>query len=201
MSLPSESLTNQSDKAEQVRQWWEEVEQESLRLSLEYDFLVHTDIGDCYRSIYTHSIAWALHDREVAKKNKSDAKMTGNVIDNCIQNMRQRQTNGIPQGSVLMDFIAEMVLGYADYELSRHLESEKNYRILRYRDDYRIFANDLQLARKIIKELTEVLSGLGLRINSEKTKESHELIASSLKPDKYTWIMKNKNLKIFKRIY
>lgn len=51
LSLPSESLTNQSDKAEQVRQWWEEVEQESLRLSLEYDFLVHTDIGDCY-SLY-----------------------------------------------------------------------------------------------------------------------------------------------------
>ena len=199
LSLPSESLTNQSDKAEQVRQWWEEVEQESLRLSLEYDFLIHTDIGDCYRSIYTHSIAWALHDREVAKKNKSDAKMTGNVIDNCIQNMRQRQTNGIPQGSVLMDFIAEMVLGYADYELSRRLEDEENYRILRYRDDYRIFANDLQQARKILKELTEVLSGLGLRINSEKTKESHELIASSIKQDKYAWIMKKQKSKDFQK--
>jgi hypothetical protein len=32
--------------------------------------------------------------------------------------MNNGQTNGIPQGSVLMDFIAEMVLGYIDECLS-----------------------------------------------------------------------------------
>ena len=48
---------------------------------------------------------------------------------------------GIPQGSVLMDFIAEMILGYADKELSKKIEDNQisNYQILRYRDDYRIF--------------------------------------------------------------
>lgn len=57
--------------------------------------------------------------------------------------------NGIPQGSVLMDFIVEMVLGYADAALickiknyNRKEERYKieDYQILRYRDDYRIFA-------------------------------------------------------------
>ena len=43
-----------------------------------------------------------------------------------------------------MDFIAEMVLGFADTELSVRIDSEKikDFRILRYRDDYRIFVNN-----------------------------------------------------------
>jgi hypothetical protein len=36
--------------------------------------------------------------------------------------MRHGQTNGIPQGSVLMDFIAEMVLGYADTLITKKTE-------------------------------------------------------------------------------
>ncbi len=73
--------------------------------------------------------------------------MLGNIVDNSIMNMRNGQTNGIPQGSVLMDFIAEMVLGYADTELTskiRELEPELNYQVLRYRDDYRIFVTQQQ---------------------------------------------------------
>ena len=36
--------------------------------------------------------------------------------------MSYGQTNGIPQGTILMDFIAEMVLGYADYLLTERLK-------------------------------------------------------------------------------
>jgi len=55
--------------------------------------------------------------------------------------MTYGQTNGIPQGSVLMDFIAEIVLGYTDLELSHKINQLKieDYQIIRYRDDYRIF--------------------------------------------------------------
>jgi hypothetical protein len=43
-----------------------------------------------------------------AKRNRSDKKSIGNIIDTAMQGMNYGQTNGIPQGSVLMDFIAEM---------------------------------------------------------------------------------------------
>ena len=58
--------------------------------------------------------------------------------------MRYGQTNGLPQGSVLMDFIAEMVLGYIDSLLSDRIKANNisNYHILRYRDDYKIFVNN-----------------------------------------------------------
>jgi len=192
LSLPAEALTNQSDTAEQIRYWWEEVEQESIKLSLDYEFLFHTDISNCYGSIYTHSIAWALHEKETAKKERREKSLLGNIIDNCIQNMRHRQTNGIPQGSVLMDLIAEMVLGYADHQLYARLakQKESDYCIIRYRDDYRIFSNNPQQAQKILKELTEVLAELGLKINFEKTRESDEVIVSSIKPDKFSWTTK-----------
>jgi RNA-directed DNA polymerase len=193
LSLPAETLTNQSDIAEQIRYWWQEVEQESMKLSLDYEFSFHTDISNCYGSIYTHSIAWALHGKETAKSKRGDTLLIGNIIDNSIQNMRYRQTNGIPQGSVLMDFIAEMILGYADCQLSERLMEERDYCILRYRDDYRIFSNNSEQARRILKELTEVLFGLGLKINSEKTEEYSDLITSSIKPDKLAWITKKQH--------
>ena len=142
LSLPVESLTNQTDKAEQISGWWQDVEQQSIALSLDYEILVRTDIVDCYASMYTHSIAWAIHTKQKAKakEHRRNPSLVGNFIDSNIQNMHRGQTNGIPQGSVLMDFIAEMVLGYADNELLQRVNSQNiiDYQILRYRDDYRI---------------------------------------------------------------
>lgn len=40
-----------------------------------------------------------------------------------------------------MDFIAELVLGYVDEQINNVLGACDDIRILRYRDDFRIFAN------------------------------------------------------------
>lgn len=190
LSLPVISLSEEKDKAEQVSQWWHSVEQRSIELSLDYEYLIETDITDCYGAIYTHSIAWALHTKAVAKANRTDRNLLGNVIDTHIQDMRHGQTNGIPQGSALMDFVAEMVLGLADLELSEKIESAKikDYCILRYRDDYRVFVNNPQDGEQIIKFLTEVTIGLGLKLNPGKTKASVDVVRASIKSDKLAWI-------------
>ena len=117
-----ESLTTQKDKAEQISHWWREIEQRSIELALDYEYIIQTDITDCYGSIYTHSIVWALHNKDVAKRERQNPKLLGNIIDRHIQDMSYGQTNSIPQGSTLMDFIAEMILGYADSELTRKIK-------------------------------------------------------------------------------
>lgn len=190
LSIPARSLTKQRDKAAQITQWWQGIEQGSIELALDYHFVLHADIADCYAAIYTHSIAWAIHDRSVAKANRNDKRLIGNVIDAHIQDMRHGQTNGIPQGSVLMDCIAEMVLGYADLQLSTRLKSHGiiEYRILRYRDDYRIFVNNPQAGETILKTLTEVMIELGLKLNASKTTSSQSVVSSSLKADKKAWL-------------
>lgn len=168
-----------------VLNWWNSFEQQSIANSIDYTYMGTTDIENCYPSIYTHSIAWALHTRSVAKSNRGYS-LLGNKLDEYIRNMQNGQTNGIPQGSVLMDFVAEMVLGYADALLTDELEQAgiTDYRILRYRDDYRIFANEITVVEQVIKHLAIVLTSLNLNISAEKTHISDNIISDSLKNDK-----------------
>lgn len=196
-SIPLRSQGPQSDKATSVSQWWLEVEQQSLELALKYEYVLHTDISDCYGSIYTHSIPWALHTKQTAKREKNNLSLVGNAIDKHLQDMAYGQTNGIPQGSVLMDFIAEIVLGYADDELSKKIEQAKiqDYEIIRYRDDYRIFSNSPQTIENITKLLTETLIQLGMQLNPVKTVISNNVIVSSIKPDKLYWISSKRSIK------
>ena len=197
LSLPVVSLSDEKDKAEQVSHWWHAVEQRSIELSLDYEYLLETDITDCYGAIYTHSIAWALHTKTVAKQQRNDRGLLGNIIDAHIQDMRHGQTNGIPQGSTLMDFVAELVLGLADLELSEKIQHAKieDYCILRFRDDYRVFVNNPQDGEQIIKFLTEVTIGLGLKLNPGKTKASSDVVRASIKSDKLAWIFRKRSEK------
>lgn len=187
-SIPLQSEDEHSDTATSIINWWNEIEQKSIELSLSYEYVMHSDIAECYGSVYTHSIPWALHTKTFAKQNRGD-QYVGNKIDKLLRYMSFGQTNGIPQGSSLMDFIAEMVLGYADLKLSVKLNEKgiTDYKILRYRDDYRIFTNNPQASEEITKYLTEILIGLGMRLNAQKTFISNNVVIDSIKPDKIYW--------------
>lgn len=186
--IPTLKTRKKKQQATQVLSWWNNVEQLSLEMALEYSYLFTTDISNCYGSIYTHTIAWALHGKNKAKQATKDKniKLEGDCIDTLIRYMTYNQTNGIPQGSVLMDFIAEIVLGYADLLLSEKLNDAEieNYKIIRYRDDYRIFVNNTQTGNQIIKFLTEVMIELGFKLNAAKTQKTEDIIEGSLKKDK-----------------
>ncbi|WP_025217635.1 RNA-directed DNA polymerase [Mannheimia varigena] len=188
LSIPIQSENKQSDKAQQISNWWEQVEHQSILLSLEYDYIFDTDVADCYGSVYTHAIAWSVEGRENAKENRNGG--LGNYIDKSIQNAQYGQTNGIPQGSVLMDFIAEIVLGYIDKILSEKLDGQQisKYKILRYRDDYKIFVHNPNEGEKILQLLAEIMMPFGFKLNSSKTKGSQDVISQSIKKAKLAWL-------------
>jgi hypothetical protein len=158
-----------------------------------------TDVTNCYPSIYTHTIAWALMDKEKAKSNRRKKELLGNIIDKYIQGMQYCQTNGLPQGSVLFDFIAEMVLGYADMKLASRLDSEKisEYKVLRYRDDYRIFSNNREELERIAFILQEVLADLNLQLNATKTILTGNIIHTSIKKDKMAYLS---NIPLYRKV-
>jgi RNA-directed DNA polymerase len=191
LSLPVDSVEGK-DKAAQIIQWWQEVEQRSIELALEFEHITHTDITDCYGSIYTHSIAWAVHGKKFIKDkdHRHDLSLVGNAMDAVLQDMQHGQTNGIPVGSVLMDFISEVVLGYVDLQISKRIKNFRieDYKILRYRDDYRIFVNNPVQGESILKIIAEVLSELGLKLSSAKTRLSNLVIRDSVKTDKMAWL-------------
>ncbi len=190
LSIPIEAASTRKDKAAQILNWWQGIEQGSIEFALDYNYAFHADITDCYSAIYTHSIAWAVHGRPKAKAERNNKGLIGNIIDSHIQDMRHGQTNGIPQGSTLMDFISELVLGYADLELSDRLKADgiTEFRILRYRDDYRIFVQSPQIGEAILKCLTEVLIDLGLKLNASKTTGAQLVVSNAIKPDKRAWL-------------
>lgn len=195
---------DKSHKAAGITDWWENVEQKTITLSLKYRYMFVTDITNCYGSIYTHTIAWALMGKDTAKQKKGKSGLLGNVIDTYMQGMQYGQTNGIPQGSVLFDFIAEMVLGYADSQVSEVLASNDitDYKILRYRDDYRIFCNRKDELEKIAFVLQDILANLNFQLNFKKTLLTENVIENALKPDKLAYIKRYPLYrKVGKRIY
>ena len=187
-SAPVMSLDNQTDISKQIRSWWQRIEQRSLIYSLEFSHILHTDVTDCYGSLYTHSISWALHGLENAKKNKGEKSLLGDRIDSYIRAGRYGQTNGISQGSVLMDFVAEIVLGYVDEEINSTLGEPTDFRILRYRDDYRIFSNSDDRAEKILKVISDKLRSVGMRLGVSKTLLNRNIVEGAIKPDKLAGI-------------
>ena len=188
-SIPVESDNRQSDTAAQITNWWQEVEQESLRLALEFTHVLQSDVVNCYGSLYTHSIVWAIHGKDAAKRKKQSKKLFGNNLDYYIRAGRFGQTNGIPQGSTMMDFFAELVLGYVDTLIDSKLKtlklaSKTKIRILRYRDDYRIFSNSSQDAEEALKVIADALREVGMQLGVAKTISFENPVLGSVKPDK-----------------
>ena len=194
MSIPvkgrkGDGRRSRRDRSAMIRQWWEEIEQRSIRLSLKYEYVCHTDVTDCYGSLYTHSVAWAMHGKRKAKRRRNDKKLLGNNIDRRLQDMNEGQTNGVPQGSVLIDLIVELVLCYADRQIGKRAKAAGmvDYRILRYRDDYRIFVNSPPEGERLLKIASEVMHSLGLQLNPGKTMSSGDVLTSVVKDDKTHW--------------
>ena len=192
---PVETITNkQSQKKAQIAAWWKLVEQRSIELALDYKYLYTTDIASCYSSIYTHSIPWAMHGYKKEKervRSRATPLNLGEKIDEKLRNMSCGQTNGIPQGSILMDFIAEIFLSYVDKILALQIRKKKinDYHIIRFRDDYRVFTNKPTDAEFIIKELGAILMQFGLALNYSKTIASVDIVRSAIKLDKVDAIL------------
>lgn len=139
-----------------------------------YSMLTRLDLSRCFDSIYTHSIAWALHEREVVKRSVASHKMTfAGEFDALMQLMNDNETNGILIGPEVSRIFAEMILQGADRSLERVLRSRevvhgRDYQVLRYVDDYFIFHNDPAVERVIVSELENELRPYKMNLNSAK---------------------------------
>ena len=186
-------FSNDKNIKNKISSYLKNFENKTIQLSLEYNYIIKTDISNCYDSIYTHSISWAIYGKEnvkkVVKKKDNDNKSIslGEEIDNILRSMSYGQSNGIPQGSVIMDFICEILLSYVDLELFNKINKNNNnidYKILRYRDDYRILTKNYDDGVSILKALIFCLNKFGLNINNKKTTYSEDIISESEKKDK-----------------
>jgi len=140
-----------------------------------YKILVRIDISNFYNSVYTHTIAWALHGREESLNDRKN-ELFGNKLDRLFQYSNDARTNGIPVGPAISDLITEIILANRDIKISNKLKRSKgvkvvNYLATRFKDDYRFLCLTEEDANRIIRTVIDTLNEFNLTVNERKTKQ------------------------------
>ena len=126
--------------------------------------LVKTDISNCFPSIYSHAIPWALVGPATAKENASKRSRWYNQIDQAIRWTKRNETNGVGIGPGTSTIVAEIILARIDAELSN------TYNYSRYIDDYTAYCDSDVEAQSFVRDLSDKLNSYRMNLNVEKTK-------------------------------
>ncbi len=149
------------------------------RCEKKYNKLFKFDISKCFDSIYSHSISWALLNKEIVKdtlgSNRSSNDTFGGKFDNIIQNLNYGETNGIVIGPEFSRIFAEIILQRIDRNVEAVLREKEDlkhkvdYEIFRYVDDFFVFYNTDSTKDKILKHFRLQLKEYKLYLNDSKT--------------------------------
>lgn len=142
------------------------------RLEQRFNFLMEFDISKCFYHIYTHSITWAVKDKEYAKVNSNKSTFE-NTFDKLMQHSNYNETNGIVVGPEISRIFAEIILQQVDLNVLKELDKLKikfgvDYEVRRYVDDYFIFSNDTDILETVKKIFQKELQFYKLYINPNK---------------------------------
>jgi len=156
-----------------IYEYLEMAENDLVAEAYNYKFILKTDIKNFYPSIYTHSIAWAIHTKELIRKkgNRTDySNFLGLKLDRLIQNANDGCTNGIAIGPAISDLISEIVLSAVDTECSKIIDDKEiDFLGVRFKDDYRFLCQSKQDATFIIKTLQRQMALFNLTLNESKS--------------------------------
>ena len=128
-------------------------------------FVIECDISQCFPSIYTHAIDWAILGKDQAKKN-SHGKVCcwSHNIDHFAMNITNGETHGLLIGPHASNLLAEIILTRIDNSLF-----ENGFRFIRHIDDYVCYTDSEADAHNFVIELETQLAQYGLSINQKKT--------------------------------
>ncbi|WP_116827501.1 antiviral reverse transcriptase Drt3b [Pseudomonas syringae] len=131
------------------------------------------DVANCFQSIYTHTISWAIKNKEFVKLHTSYTSQFCQKFDTLIQRSNNNETNGIPVGSEVSRIFAEIIFQDTDLKVVSSLESKKlklndDYVILRYVDDYLIFSHSDENSEIISNVIADVIGEYNLNLSTSK---------------------------------
>ncbi|MBB3841543.1 hypothetical protein FHS57_005571 [Runella defluvii] len=168
-----------------------EFKEKCLEQSFDKLFELKVDISKYFSTIYTHSIPWAIHSKTVAKQNKNDFTLLGNLLDKAIRNAQSGQTIGIPIGPDTSRIISE-ILGCTFDKL---LTDKFKLVGFRYVDDCYFYFDSQSNAEHLFKHFQTILTEYGLDINEEKTS-----IKKQPFPYESKWVIELSNYQIRKNL-
>lgn len=162
-----------------------------LRLEEKWELMLHLDIKNCFKSIYTHSITWAVFSKSLSKQNiKSIKDNCFGQFDSLIQASQFGETHGIPIGPESSRIFAETILQGLDREILLTISSKgikrSDYEILRYLDDYFVFANTSTALNQIKEAIDDVFSVYRLSVNESKITLKEQPFSKEVTARKYS---------------
>lgn len=145
---------------------------EFQRLEQRYNFLMEFDISKCFYHIYTHSITWAVKNKESAKINSNKSTFE-NIFDKLMQHSNYNETNGIVVGPEISRIFAEIILQQIDLNVLTKLKNSNlkfgiDYDVRRYVDDYFVFSNNSETLELVKKAFQKELQFYKLYLNPDK---------------------------------
>lgn len=126
-------------------------------------FTVNADISNCFGSIYSHALSWALVSKKTAKTQKKG--YWHNDIDRYTMNLNNGETHGILIGCHASNLLSEIILVVIDKELTA-----LDYQYIRNIDDYTCYVENFEKAEQFLIDLSNELKKFGLSLNHKKTK-------------------------------
>ena len=148
-------IMNYEDRSKQI--------QEAISASFGCQYIVNTDIANCFPSIYSHAVSWAAVGIEESKQHIGKRNKWYNRLDAAIRLTKRNETTGIAIGPGTSAIVAEMILARVDSSMKR------KFTYTRYIDDYTAFCRSTEEAGEFIFSLSNELSQYKLTLNVGKT--------------------------------
>ena len=143
------------------RDW--KVEDPEPELLFGAKYIVHADISNCFPSIYTHALSWALVGKNTAKVNKKNKTDWYNDLDDYTRNVKYGETHGLLIGPHASNLLSEIILTAIDHELI------SNFKYTRTIDDYVCYVPTYDEGQRFLTELSKQLRMYDLTLNHKKT--------------------------------
>lgn len=148
------------------------------RAEKKFSRLLKMDVQNCFDSIYTHSIAWAINGGVDIYKDTFEGKCDGSVRvlwDKMMQEMNYNETNGIVIGPECSRIFAEVIMQYVDQMVEQQLlikgyRNKVDYECYRYVDDYFFFYNSEAVKVDAEQLFQMYLKEFKLSLSQEKNK-------------------------------
>jgi hypothetical protein len=163
------------DKYAFVGQYYDSREWHALEAR--WRFLRRLDVANCFRSIYTHSASWSTGTDFFSKQHlsRSGGGDLGHILDRTMQAANWGETHGICVGPEVSRIFAEIVFQHLGIEIESRVRGlgigRRRYEILRYVDDYFVFAADEVTLNEVSKVIELTLAEHKFAINPAKTRD------------------------------
>lgn len=126
---------------------------------------IRLDINSFFDRIYTHSLSWAIHGKDSAKKSRNDTTLFGNQLDKLVRAMNYDQTNGILVGNAVSRIVSEVILCTVDDAIKKRF---RDIDCCRFVDDYYIYVKESSQIQEIISFIRIEFAKYELSLNENK---------------------------------